>query len=112
MRVVENITNYLIELEVKSLLNCEDTGVEWVEENYCPIFCEESIFGILDDLIREDSSGYNHALRQILNDYCDDLNFSFIAEEVRKEFKKKKINPKLIQDNTGYYRTIRADYNG
>jgi hypothetical protein len=94
MRVIENITNYLIELEVKSLLSCEETNVEWVEENYSTIFCEESIFGCLDRLIIEDYTGYADALREILNDYCDELNFSYIAEEIRKEFKDVKTNKK------------------
>lgn len=124
MKLIENITKYLIETEVKQLLGVDSNLHDnWVDENYNAIYCEESIFGGLDSCIKN-TEVYSLALTQILNDYCDDkLDFSYIAEEVRKEFAKtrkliksesieirleNKSKSSIVQDNTGYYRTIKA----
>lgn len=109
MKLIENITSYLIETEVEQLLSCgKDIDIQWVNENYNAMHCESSIFGLLDRCIKEEEV-YTLVLQQIINNYCDDeLDFYYIADEVRKEYVSKKKNPPLIQDNTGYYRTIKA----
>lgn len=124
MKLIENITSYLIDTEVKQLLGVDSNLHDnWVEENYNAIYCEESIFGGLDSCIKN-TEVYSLALTQILNNYCDDeLDFYYIADEVRKEFAKirkiinsesieirleNKSKSKIVQDNTGYYRTIKS----
>lgn len=94
MTLIENITNYLIETEVKELLSCgEDIDIRWVNENYNAMHCESSIFGSLERCIKE-GEAYSLVLYQILNNYCDDeIDFYYLSDCIRNEYTSQKKNP-------------------
>lgn len=104
---IQEITETLIDTEVKYLLESKES-IEWVEETYTSDFCEEVMYATLDGHI-EGQGIYAFVLSEMLNRYFDEfIDSHYIAEEVKNRFISKKKNPPIIQDNTGYYRTIKA----